>query len=148
MSIPEYRHSKCDSAIGFWGDIAVNHSPVFWMSCAGDDDSQVREYLRTWSINWLTVKRMAFQVRMVLHTLKSGTPTGCPVPGTMTPRCVNISAPGASTNCQSGRWRSRCAWFLASGSLVPNTFRRVVRTPEAPLLYQIVMEVVFIPQKA
>ena len=35
------------------------------MPCAGNDDSQVREYLRTWSINWLTVKRMAFQVHMV-----------------------------------------------------------------------------------
>ena len=117
------------------------------MPCTGDDDSQVREYLRTWSINWLTVKRMAFQVRMVLHTLKSGTPTGCPVPGTMTLRCVNISAPGTSTNCQSGRWRSRCAWFLASGSLVPNTFRSAVCTPETPLLYRTRFGVRFVPQR-
>ena len=148
MSIHEYPHPKCDRAIGFWGDIAVNHFPVSWMPCTGDDDSQVREYLRTWSINWLTVKRMAFQVRMVLHTRKSGTPTGCPVPGTMTLRCVNISAPGTSTNCQSGRWRSRCAWFLASGSLVPNTFRSAVCTPETFLLYPNWPGRVFVPQKA
>ena len=44
------------------------------MPCTGDDDSQVREHLRTWDTNSLTVKRMSFQVRMVLHTWKSGTP--------------------------------------------------------------------------
>ena len=44
-----------------------------------------------------TIQRMAFQVRRVLHTWKSGTPTGCPVPGTTTSKCVNISAPGTQT---------------------------------------------------
>ena len=40
------------------------------MPCTGDDDSQVREHLRTWDTNSLTVKRMPFQVRRVLRTLE------------------------------------------------------------------------------
>lgn len=33
------------------------------------------EYPRTWNVNSLAVRWMMFQVRMVYHTWKSGTPT-------------------------------------------------------------------------
>ena len=38
------------------------------MPCNGAADSQVREYLRTWSTKSLATKTMRFSVCVVLHT--------------------------------------------------------------------------------
>ena len=40
--------------------------------CTGGTDSQVCEYIHTWNVNSLVIKRMMFQVRITFHTWKNG----------------------------------------------------------------------------